>query len=482
MQAVNRRSITRGNTNTFRTSSSRTKSLSDNQKNPENTFRKRSWLLLACSLALLVILIAAFGLLSIRAARSIHTDITEAHDSYLRTDKFLRAIPTDMYVGGLLVRDYLLDDSETSEDMYEQQLAAIRLSIEERLGKLEPELGQVASPAMHRLRVEVQGFWESLEPIFKWTPQQKRALGRKFLYVNVLPRWQNVVDLAEEINGLNEANLRAERDRIEASQNRFQTFVRNILALALGLGLVIAIGTTRQFRVLEARNESHTTRIAQAEQELRRLSRSLVQAQEVERKFISRELHDALGQMLTAQGMELSSLESMRDDPARFNALLKDVRTLNKELLASVRDLAMGLRPSMLDDIGLLPALEWHARQFSRRVKIPVTVDAVGDLRELPESHLTCIYRAVQEALTNCARHSEANRIAIEIATVNDEVLVTVKDDGKGFDVAKSTRSGLGLLGIQERVQELNGLLSIRSTVGKGTTLSLKLPLGNKPA
>jgi signal transduction histidine kinase len=404
----------------------------------------------------------------------MHQEITAAHDSYLRTDKFLRGIPDDMYLGGLLVRDYLLDETETTEDLHEQQLAALRISIEERLRLLEPQMGSKASPAMRRLRLEVQAYWESLEPIFKWTPAQKRSLGPRFLRQRVLPRWQNVVDLANEITSINEANLRTERERLEASQNRLQSVLRNVMAVALVTGIMVAFVSTRQFRVLERRNNSQVNQIAHTEQELRRLSRKLVQAQEDERKFIARELHDALGQMVTAQGMELSALEGVRNNPPQFHALLKDIKSLNREVLTSVRDLAMGLRPSMLDDIGLLPALQWQARQFSRRTGIPVDVECNAELGALRDSHSTCIYRTVQEALTNCAKHSEATRIAIALTADEEQVRVSISDNGRGFDV-QTAATGLGLLGMQERVRELAGTFSVSSSQGKGTILTVSL-------
>jgi signal transduction histidine kinase len=329
---------------------------------------------------------------------------------------------------------------------------------------------------MRRLRLEVQAYWESMEPIFKWTPEQKRTMGTKFLRESVLPRWQHVVDLANEITAINEANLRTERERIEASQNRLQTVLRNLMGVALLTGIVVAFVSTHQFRTLEVRNLSQVEEIAQAEQELRRLSRKLVQAQEEERKFIARELHDALGQMVTAQGMEISALEVVRNDPAQFQALLKDIKVLNREVLSSVRDLAMGLRPSMLDDIGLLAALQWQARQFSRRAGIPVEVECPADLGVLPDSHLTCVYRTVQEALTNCAKHSQATQIKIQIVDDEKQVLVKIADNGIGFEAHDQTMTGLGLLGMQERARELNGHFAVSSAKGAGTTVSVSLP------
>jgi signal transduction histidine kinase len=444
--------------------------------------KSKSWLLLALSFAVLIILIAAFGYTAMNRARSIHHDITAAHESYIRTDTFLRGIPTDMYLAGLLVRDCLLDPSPTSTATHQQQLQALEASIGQRLRTLEPEVGTDATPSLKRLDAEVEAYWDSLDPIFQWTPEQRKTLGPSFLLHNVLPRWNAVVELADEITKLNAANLRREQQRLEASQDRFQIFLQRILMLAILLGCAVTLFSTWRFFVLEKRNEKQLEHIEHAEQELRRLSRRLVQAQEEERKFISRELHDSVGQTLTAVGMELGNLGSLRSSPGEFDLRLSELKRLNTETLGSLRDLAMGLRPSMLDDIGLGPALEWQGRQFSRRFGVPVIVEIKGMLDDLPDTHRTCIYRAVQEALTNCAKHANAKSIRILVEGSEKGVRVIIQDDGIGFDRTKSDGKGLGLLGIQERVEELAGTLTVVSAANQGTTITLNVPVLQRTA
>src|SRR5436305_95683 len=131
----------------------------------------------------------------------------------------------------------------------------------------------------------------------------------------------------------------------------------------------------------------------------------------------------------------------------------------------------MGLRPSMLDDLGLGPALQWQAREFTSRSGTQVKLDLEGDLSELPEEHRTCFYRIVQEALTNCARHSQATRIHIRLNGDQERISLTLDDDGSGFDRKKQTKPSLGLIGMEERARDLGGTLTLRSTPGKGTTV-----------
>jgi signal transduction histidine kinase len=142
----------------------------------------------------------------------------------------------------------------------------------------------------------------------------------------------------------------------------------------------------------------------------------------------------------------------------------------------------MGLRPSMLDDIGLRPALEWQGRQISRSASIPVSMDFSGEMSNLPELQRTCIYRAVQEALTNSVRHAHARSIHVKVDAKPGQLMATVEDDGIGFDNLESSRKGIGLLGIQERVAELSGSVKIVTGVGKGTRLILQIPIPHEAA
>jgi signal transduction histidine kinase len=229
---------------------------------------------------------------------------------------------------------------------------------------------------------------------------------------------------------------------------------------------------------LENRSQQERQRAEAAEKELRRLSRQLVQAQEEERKTISRELHDEVGQMLTALRIELKSLQELRAGPqAEFEEHVNGAKQLTEQSLRALKDMAMGLRPSMLDDLGLGSAVQWQARQFSKHTGIPVNVQVDDIPADLPERHRTCVYRLVQEALTNTARHARAKTIHVGVAAHDGQLSVAVKDDGVGFDAAAASARGLGLIGMQERVMELGGELTLASQAGKGTAVSATIPL-----
>ena len=150
--------------------------------------------------------------------------------------------------------------------------------------------------------------------------------------------------------------------------------------------------------------------------------------------------------MLTALQIQLGNLENIeRSDLKGYSSRLEEAKRVNSDAMKAIRDLAMGLRPSMLDDPGLEPALQWQGREFSRHTGVPATVEVSGALDELSDSQRTCIYRVVQEALTNCARHANAKNVLVSVVGVADHIDVLVKDDGVGFECGNRTRARIGV-------------------------------------
>lgn len=445
--------------------------------NPEE-FKSRSPYVLALGFGTLIALIGVLTFGTMRRARAIYTEMEATQESYLQTESFRTDIAADMYLADILVRDYLLDPSPHNAPLHRQQLLDLRASLQQRLDLLATRMPHSDSPGLVRLQDEVQGYWDSLDPIFEWTPKEKAERSWRFLRRKVLPRRRAVMELAREVARMNRENLDRERSRIQESQNVLQRFLLRMMAFALSFGTAVALLTTYRVSTLEKRHEAQRKRIEQTEDNLRRLSRRLVQAQEVERKALSRELHDEVGQTLTALGIEIANLEKARNSDADgFLARIEDSKRLNAEAMRAIRDLAMGLRPSMLDDLGLQPALEWQGREFSRHTGVPATVQVHGSLDHLSDAQRTCIYRVVQEALTNCARHAQAHNVLVSVHAEDHEVVVVVQDDGVGFDPASRLRGGLGLLGIEERVQALDGAVHISSKPGNGTTLRVEIPV-----
>ncbi|PYS17257.1 MAG: hypothetical protein DMG17_10310 [Acidobacteria bacterium] len=436
---------------------------------------RSSLFVLAIGFSILIVLIAFLGFGAIRRADAIYRDMHAAQDAYVQTETFRRGIATDVYLADILLRDYLLDPSPQNAPHHRQQLLVIRESLQQRVDELSKLVPENDSPELSRLQNEVEAYWDSLDPIFDWTPKEKLERSWVFLARKVLPRREAVVSLAREMAKMNAENLDRERQRLENSQDVLHEFLLQMMTVALVLGSFVALLTTYRVLVLERRHDAQRKQIEETQNNLRRLSHRLVQAQEMERTALSRELHDEVGQKMTALGMELRNLEKLRDsNPGAFEKRMEEVKRLNIDAMRAIRDLAMGLRPSMLDDLGLEAALEWQGREFSRHTGVPAVVQVNSALDELPESQRTCIYRVVQEALTNCARHAKARNVLVSVSKERNGIAVLVQDDGIGF--SPSLRGGLGLLGIQERVQALDGKLHIASAVGKGTTVKVEIP------
>jgi signal transduction histidine kinase len=182
--------------------------------------------------------------------------------------------------------------------------------------------------------------------------------------------------------------------------------------------------------------------------------------------------------MLTGLRMEFRGLSRLHGATAEeFQERINQGKVLLDQALQAVRDIAMGLRPSMLDDLGLEAALRWQARDFCRRHDIPVNVDVRARLEDLPDQHKTNFYRIVQEALTNCARHSKAKSISVVIEQDEDEISVDISDDGIGLRGNAQQGRGLGLIGIQERAREMGGRMDVISRVQAGTRVRVTAPL-----
>jgi signal transduction histidine kinase len=194
-------------------------------------------------------------------------------------------------------------------------------------------------------------------------------------------------------------------------------------------------------------------------------------------KNLSRELHDSVGPILTGIGLQLNSMRRAQLSPDQMRSQVDEITVLNAEALRLVRDLAMGVRPSLSSDTSLVTALEWRARQFTRQTGINTVVDCPVCLNELLEEQRVCIYRCVDEALTNCAKYSEARNVRIDACVSDDALTVTVEDDGIGFDQKRMIGRGLGLLGMRERSADLGGTFCIAPRKGGGTSVTLEIPI-----
>ena len=442
--------------------------------------RFRTWPVAATGLAALLVLVVFSVLTASRRAQEIYTQLDQLNNHHQEVETKLRQLRADVHLSGIYVRDYLLDTERERAPEYRKTLAAFRatnLATVAQLREIARKRGEDDSRIVS-LEAKLEDYWEGFNPLFDWTIVEKIVNSARFLKTEVLPRREAVLAIAQEIEELNNTNLAAQRAEVTNKTTAFRGELYDLVWRSVALGLLLAIPAVVRLRILEGRSEDQKTIAQDAERHMRELSQQLVAAQEEERRKLSRELHDHVGQMLTALRMELGRIDRLRaSTDGRVAAAVAESRQLVDAMVHTVRDLALGLRPSMLDDFGLQPALEWQARDFTRRSNVPVELEMNGSFDALTDQHRTCIYRVVQEALTNCVRHAQATQIRVVVIATESDLEVTVSDDGVGLDPTRRA-SGLGLRGIEERVRELGGTVAIDGASGRGATLSIHLPLG----
>jgi len=432
------------------------------------------WPVSVFGLGFLLIIMGLSGVASIQETRRIHQQILAVEDTYRHIENVVESIRSDTSRVAVLRRDRILQ-REVPQQAYRARLAALRAKSELSLAQLKSLRPQQSSRAVERLESALRVYLDAVGTEFQKAPEDAEAD-----FMNDGFGWETmpIFAIAEELGKLNEENFESRRRELSQSVVNLQNDIWETLLTALVLGAIIAGASVFRISSLEKESAAHQQTSEIAEIRLRHLSQQLVSSQEQERKALSRELHDEIGQLLTALRMELGNLERGRGTPGvETDPHLDQAKKLAESTLRSTRDIAMGLRPAMLDVLGLGPALEWQAREFSRRYSTPIRLEVDGDLRDIPDPHRTYLYRIVQEGLTNCARHAQAKNIHVKLEDSGGKVAVLVEDDGVGFNQDSGVTYGLGLLGITERVRELCGQLSIQSEPGKGTRIAVVLPL-----
>ncbi len=226
----------------------------------------------------------------------------------------------------------------------------------------------------------------------------------------------------------------------------------------------------------EIENEQLIKALAGSHQRLQNMSKRLFDVQETERRNIAFELHDEIGQSLT--GIRLSLDLAMRDADNSTNPHLIEANNLSREVLALVREMSLNLRPAMLDDLGLIPTIRWHFERYRKQTNIQVVFDSgIGEERFNSRVE-TAIYRIVQEALTNVAKHAKVDQVLVKLWKDDLGINLEIADNGTGFDLDSNidSKNSSGLSSIQDRVGLLNGNLTIQSEIGKGSGILVSFP------
>jgi signal transduction histidine kinase len=441
---------------------------------PPHGLTIRAALILGFGLTLSLWLLTGYQ--SARRTAEVERQSTDIATRYVQAQDRLAAMRGHILAITGAVRDTLLN-SDRPQEVYHPL-------VEERLREIQASVAGYASildssqerNGLETLRREATRFagamrWALLTP-------DRLANPRVVFSQIVLPAREALLRSSEELQAINRSafiRYRQERDTHHRLAERW-TWQQLGLALAVGFGIaVVAIVYAGR---LEARLKAEIEKDARNTVALQRLSTRLITVQEDERQRIARELHDEIGQALTAIKVELAVSQRRLDSGQA--GLLEPAQQITDQTLQTVRNMSRLLHPAALDDLGLQAAVDSYLTDFSRRTGIRAGLLPESVLVRLPVDIERAAYRIVQEALTNVARHAHATACSVTLQRRDERLEIIVEDNGRGFDTRDLERPqrGLGLLGVTERVAYLNGIMSIASEPGQGTRLCIELPAG----
>jgi len=430
---------------------------------------RASFILSVLAVVQVILLGASLGFLVLKL-RQIRADLGRLGREEQAFLNQLAGAESDLYRTSILLRDNLILNGP-EQRRAGQELIDLLTRIADQSLKIPAWVSPEIRSRLKAVESDRREYMTRARTVTDWREGDRKALGPRYLYRELAPMRESFVATAREIAALVRSLRQARNQAMADSVDEIQALVVRILSVAALFGLGLAAIATWRFRHFEKERDVHTQHLQEAEEGLRALSQRLVESQELERKKLSRELHDEIGQILTAMRVQLAQIEPAGE---ASQARLNQVSDLADRSLRTVREMARGLRPAMLDDLGLAPALKWLGRDFSRNTVLDVYVRIEGELGGLNEPMRTCLYRVVQEALTNCVKHSGSASARVLLHESPTEVVLTVQDSGAGF--APDHSGGIGLLGMRERVEELSGEFAVVSSPGAGTIIRANLP------
>jgi len=397
----------------------------------------------------------------------------QVEERFLKRSRILEDIRSAIYLSGTVARDSILAPTGgASSELAE--LNHLHQRTDDALERYQKSLDAEEATPFASLRSEIEAYWRVLSSTFAWTDSERKQFRYQFFYSELVPRRTAMLQIADRIGQLNERGLLRGDEQVAKLFDRLRLALIGMIGLTLMGGLALAVFTSVTALRLQNEVRARLEENIEAKKSLRDLSAKLLRAQEDERRALSRELHDEAGQSFSAILLETENLLDA-ELGAAAKPHLESIRNLAQRGMAETRNMALLLRPSMLDDFGLVPALNWQAKETAKRTGLRVQVSAADLPRDLPEEHKTCIYRVVQEALHNVVRHAQASAAQVSLQWEEERIDLTVQDDGTGFDAVRVR--GLGLLGMEERVHHLGGIFAIDSQPGRGTTVKIQLPV-----
>ena len=371
-----------------------------------------------------------------------------------------------------LLQDQLQESAPAPVDIT-TKIAAVRAALANFPQDRDPEEQFLLAAMLQQLQEQET----SCAVVLAWRSDLRRQRAYQFIGQQLIPWRTRIFELTAQVSSFDEHKLALENLAVAERFQSLESRLVWLVSLALIAGILMSLVCGWYILRLERQARQRYQALARSRLDLESLSARLVEAQEEERRSISRELHDEVGQSLGALLVEIGQLSKLISPDDRVTqAQIAQIKSVAETAVKSIRDIALLLRPPMLDDLGLVPALEWQAREISRRSDMEAEVQSQNVSESLGDETKVTVYRLVQEALNNAATHAGAKNAKVTIAQNSDKIAVEITDDGHGFDPER--QRGMGILGMEERVRRLGGTLTIASAPGKGATVKAELPLG----
>ncbi|MFN0104353.1 MAG: sensor histidine kinase [Bryobacteraceae bacterium] len=398
-----------------------------------------------------------------------------AYRRFIHQDDAITAIRRTIWLGGIYARDFFLNRNPAGRGRFSAQLAELQRSGTQSLTTLRG----VAPSKLKELEIEA-GFDGFIRELRQLESSRAEGIPRPAVFIEevLIPRRLALLALFEDFRASVRQELVGAQTRYDADRAAAARTLVLLLGAALFVGVLVALVSLRYATRLDRERQRHYEAIALAKRELENLSARLLEIQEQERRALSQELHDEVGQTLTALRMELSQAIPLVRESATRERLLR-ARQLAEKTVQIVRDISLMLRPSLLDDLGLGPALQWQLERFSSRSGIHYIFDGAEAGERLPDAVKTCVFRIAQETLNNCEKYARASTLHVILRHESHRVSLEVQDDGVGFTLDRRglPSQGTGILGMKERAQTLGGTLAVHSRPGAGTRVALLLPV-----
>ena len=400
---------------------------------------------------------------------------------YVEEEQALTVLRRNLWLEGIYVRDFFIRATSDQAKILTGQLDDIEREnqrVFRELARISPQ--QAEFPKLSR---KLSEFMSLLKEVPATMLRASADQQYDFVQRVIVPRRGELYETLIALSGADQQRLQDDENRFADSRHEGGERLLLMLGLSVFLSVLVAVISIRHSDHLADTAEKHYAEVEQAKGELQRLSARLLEVEEEGRRRLARELHDEIGQSLALLQIEISRAQAAVSS-AQTTGLperLERARTLAEETVQTIRNISLLLRPALLDDLGLAPALQFQVEHFLRRSGIACDYVEENISDHLSDAVKTCVYRIVQEALHNCEKHSGAARVRVAVLQDPEFLRIEIHDDGRGFLVNEkgmpSKTTGLGLLGMRERAAIVGGSLEIDSVPGRGTRLSLRIPV-----